>query len=290
MAMALPRNNPRKKRADALSVGMYGAAVLALAAGLMFTFNFNPKFDPRQMAAVVSSTLVNLANQDRTSNQVQPLTVSPALTAAAQAKANDMVANGYFAHTSPSGKTSWYWFQQAGYAFTYAGENLAVNFNNSSDVENAWMNSPEHRANILNAHFTQIGVATAQGTYNGHPATYVVQMFGSPAKSNTIAITKSNVPSEATSMAVAVAKSITLPTTSKTATTSSQAGGVSSPGASSANAGAAILGASAQQVTILDYSSGTDTGSLVGRILLIGAVVGFVLLGVLIGVWKVRRG
>ena len=95
-------------------------------------------------------------------------------------KANDMVANNYFAHTSPSGLTPWYWFEQVGYGFTYAGENLAVNFSDSQDVTNAWMNSAEHRANILNANFTQIGIATATGTYNGAPATYVVEDFGTP--------------------------------------------------------------------------------------------------------------
>ena len=47
---------------------------------------------------------------------------------AAQAKADDMATKGYFAHTSPDGKNSWYWFKQAGYTFTYAGENLALDF------------------------------------------------------------------------------------------------------------------------------------------------------------------
>ena len=57
--------------------------------------------------------------------------------------------------------------EQSVIALTIAGENLAVNFSDSQDVTNAWMNSPEHRANILNGDFTQIGIATAQGTYKG---------------------------------------------------------------------------------------------------------------------------
>lgn len=132
------------------------------------------------LAAVISAVLVDLTNGDRSANALSGLTVSSVLTAAAQAKANDMAANGYFAHVSPTGKDSWYWFKAEGYTFLYAGENLAVDFSDSTDVEHAWMNSPSHRENILNGHFTEIGIATAQGTFEGHPTTFVVQMFGTP--------------------------------------------------------------------------------------------------------------
>jgi hypothetical protein len=134
-----------------------------------------------QGAAVITSMLVDLANTDRSSNHVGTLIENPALTAIAQAKANDMAKKGYFAHTSPEGKSPWYWFTQGGYVFSYAGENLAVDFSDSADVERAWMNSPTHRANLLNQHFTEIGIATAVGTYEGHQTTFVVQEFATPA-------------------------------------------------------------------------------------------------------------
>jgi hypothetical protein len=92
-----------------------------------------------------------------------------------------MATKGYFAHTSPEGVTPWYWFAKAGYKFIYAGENLAVNYNQSQTVETAWLNSPTHRANIMNENFTEMGVATAVGEYNGAPATFVVELFGMPA-------------------------------------------------------------------------------------------------------------
>jgi hypothetical protein len=130
---------------------------------------------------IEASALVDETNQQRVAETEAALQVSPLLQQAAQDKANDMAANNYFAHTSPAGITPWDWFEKVGYSFSYAGENLAVNFSNSQDVTNAWMNSPEHRANILNAAFTQIGIATAQGTYNGQPAIYVVEEFGTPA-------------------------------------------------------------------------------------------------------------
>ena len=135
----------------------------------------------RLYGLVEATALVDETNQNRASNNLPQLQVNPLLQAAAQEKANDMATKGYFAHTSPQGVTPWYWFENVGYSFDYAGENLAVNFSDSQDVTNAWMNSPEHRANILDGDFTQIGIATAQGVYNGQSATYVVEEFGTPA-------------------------------------------------------------------------------------------------------------
>jgi hypothetical protein len=130
---------------------------------------------------IIANTLVDETNQNRVSNNLPGLTVSPLLQAAAQEKADDMAKYSYFAHTSPTGITPWYWFQNVGYNFAYAGENLAVNFSDSADVTTAWMNSPEHRANILDQNYTQIGIAAATGTYEGQSTVYVVELFGTPA-------------------------------------------------------------------------------------------------------------
>lgn len=138
------------------------------------------------LGAVIPKTLVELANNNRASNRVSFLTTNPLLESAAQKKANDMASKGYFAHTSPEGKTPWYWFNEVGYDFQYAGENLAVNFVDSIDVDSAWMNSPGHRSNILNGKFTEIGIATAKGMYNGRETIFVVQMFGKPLRSNAV--------------------------------------------------------------------------------------------------------
>jgi hypothetical protein len=132
-------------------------------------------------ADVLPAVVATLTNDVRTKNSLTPLSVSDVLTRAATLKANDMAANGYFAHTSPTGLTPWHWFGEVGYTFIYAGENLAINFNDSNTVEQAWLNSPTHRANILSPNFTQIGIATATGTYNGKTTTFVVEMFGMPA-------------------------------------------------------------------------------------------------------------
>ena len=142
-------------------------------------------------ALVLPKVLVDYANQDRDAKSYNHLAINPVLEKAAQLKANDMAEKGYFAHKSPDGKTPWYWFDQVGYDFSYAGENLAVNFNDSVDVNTAWMNSPGHRDNIMNNNFSEVGIATADGVYKGRMTTFVVQLFGRPAvKENTPVIKK----------------------------------------------------------------------------------------------------
>lgn len=132
------------------------------------------------LSAVVSTTLTDLANESRTESGLSGLTVNPVLVSAAQAKANDMAQKGYFAHQSPDGKTPWVWIQESGYQYIYAGENLAIDFSESWNVNEAWLNSPTHRANMMYPNFTEIGIAIATGTYNGRDTTFVVQMFGTP--------------------------------------------------------------------------------------------------------------
>lgn len=132
------------------------------------------------LASVLPGVLVDLANADRATNQLSSLSINPVLEEAARLKAEDMAAKSYFAHYSPDGVSPWYWFTQAGYRFAYAGENLAINFDDSSAVNTAWMNSPTHRANILNGNFTEVGIATAKGMYQGRETVFVVQMFGRP--------------------------------------------------------------------------------------------------------------
>jgi hypothetical protein len=131
-------------------------------------------------ASIAANVLVDLTNETRLAYNESPLTRSATLEKAALLKGQDMVKYGYFAHDSPAGVTPWHWFKQAGYLFLYAGENLAINFTESKDINNAWFNSPLHRANMLDVNFKEIGIATVEGMYQGSETTYVVQMFGTP--------------------------------------------------------------------------------------------------------------
>ena len=132
-------------------------------------------------AAIFATVLIDETNQVRQTDHLASLTVNPILEKAALLKAEDMAAKGYFSHNTPDGKTPWYWFEQAGYDYAAAGENLAVNFTDSKDVTEAWMRSPTHRANIMNGNYTEIGIATARGMYKGKEAIFVVQEFGRPS-------------------------------------------------------------------------------------------------------------
>ncbi len=131
-------------------------------------------------AEVVSSTLIEMANQDRKSMGLLPLKENSILNEAALAKAEDMIENDYFNHTSPSGITPWHWFKQKGYSYKAAGENLAIGFLDSAEVEKAWTESPSHRQNLLNSNFKEIGIAVVIGNFQGKETTIVVQLFGSP--------------------------------------------------------------------------------------------------------------
>lgn len=132
-------------------------------------------------ADVVASTLVSLTNEERQARGLFPLKENPVLAQAALAKAQDMLKDGYFAHFSPSGTSPWYWFKQNGYNYKVAGENLAIGFVDSGEVENAWENSPSHMQNLLSPQYKEIGIAVVKGVFQGKETTLVVQFFGSQA-------------------------------------------------------------------------------------------------------------
>ncbi len=133
-----------------------------------------------QFATVLSSELVLGTNNFRSINNESDLIESPLLTVAAQMKADNMAKRSYFSHVGPKGEKPWFWFDTVGYKYSYAGENLAVDFNESEDVTRGWINSAKHKANLLNKNFTEIGVGVAKGTYEGHETIFVVQFFGMP--------------------------------------------------------------------------------------------------------------
>jgi hypothetical protein len=131
---------------------------------------------PQQLtaAALTSEKIINQINLVRQENNLASLSAHNLLTKVAQSKVQDMIANNYFAHSSPSGKTAWDFIISGGYDFRFAGENLAMDYTNEKDLVQAWMQSNTHRKNILNANFQDTGVAVATG--NQH--ILIVQIFG----------------------------------------------------------------------------------------------------------------
>ena len=110
--------------------------------------------------------VVALVNEQRAANGLQPLTLSTALSNAARTKSQDMHDHHYFAHESPTYGSPFEMLTSFGIRYRTAGENIAMGYATPEAVMNAWMNSSGHRANILNASYTQIGVGyVADGNY-----------------------------------------------------------------------------------------------------------------------------
>lgn len=144
----------------------------------IFWFATAPKFS--FFADVSREALIQLTNQERIDHGLPPLIENEKLDQAAYLKAQDMINNEYFSHWSPSGISPWYWFRISGYDYSYAGENLAAGFLNSSDVHRSWISSPTHRDNILSDNYTEIGIAVVSGNFYGAETYFAVQTFGAP--------------------------------------------------------------------------------------------------------------
>lgn len=134
--------------------------------------------------AITPENIIRLTNEARVREGRSVLNVNAALTAAAQAKADDMLATQTFSHTSPSGTTHGDLIRAQGYTALYSGENLAVHFETAEDVEQGWQASPGHRANVLNPRYVDTGVGISSGRFEGAPTIFVVQLFAAPAPSN----------------------------------------------------------------------------------------------------------
>jgi uncharacterized protein YkwD len=133
------------------------------------------------VSTVLPAVVIDLTNGEREDNNAVELVRNTVLDTAAAAKAQHMADNEYFAHFAPDGTTPWEFFQDEGYVYAHAGENLAIHFTDSSEVVEAWMLSPAHRKNIVDPKFREIGVGTARGSFEGYDTVYVVQLFGTPA-------------------------------------------------------------------------------------------------------------
>ncbi len=157
---------------------------------------------------LTASQLVYETNQQRHAAHETDLSLDNQLTAAAQAKANDMVARDYWSHTTPTGDAPWSFITSAGYNYRSAGENLAYGFSTTTETINGWMHSPEHRANILGRDYRDVGFATATSSnYLGHgPKTIIVALYASPA---------STIPALTTSQSTAPTSVETAPLTAR---------------------------------------------------------------------------
>ena len=115
----------------------------------------------------------NLINNQRTQNGLSALKIDSEVQKVARIKAQDMVNNNYFSHTSPTYGSPFDMLKSYKVSYNTAGENIAGNSSNSGAV-NAWMNSSGHRANILNKSFNYTGIGVVNSPKYGK---VYVQMF-----------------------------------------------------------------------------------------------------------------
>jgi uncharacterized protein YkwD len=140
--------------------------------------------DPTANSHLTSNGVVNFTNQQRELNGLAPLHTNAKLSKAAESKIDDMFAQQYFEHESPDGKHPADIISATGYEYILVGENLALgNFSDDKVLVQAWMDSPGHRANILNNKFQEIGVAVRRGEFDGKTVWLAVQEFGTPLSS-----------------------------------------------------------------------------------------------------------
>jgi hypothetical protein len=129
---------------------------------------------------ITAQKVLDQTNTERQKNGLPALQYNSVLSESATKKAQDMFANNYWAHNSPSGTTPWDFFKSVGYKYSVAGENLARDFYDTDSLIKAWMDSPTHRENMLNSKYQEIGIGVVNGVLGGVKTTLVVQHFGTP--------------------------------------------------------------------------------------------------------------
>ncbi len=160
--------------------------VLAVIVAMQFFYGFvlHSTGVLARVSSVDTAQLLDETNMQRELSEAQPLVISPQLTEAANLKAQDMVENNYWAHTSPDGDSPWKWLRDVDYAYNQAGENLAKNYPNATSTVDAWMTSTSHRENMLDPEYTEAGFATAEGVIDGKNTTVIVAYYAAPYDTN----------------------------------------------------------------------------------------------------------
>lgn len=133
-----------------------------------------------QASDLTADNILQAINSQRSSRNLVTLNTNSMLSSAAQSKTDDMQARHYFAHVDPDGNYIWPKIVAAGYTpYLQLGENLAIEFYDTESLVNAWMNSPTHRANILNDGFRDQGMGLNFGDSNaGQYHSIIANTFG----------------------------------------------------------------------------------------------------------------
>lgn len=126
-----------------------------------------------------ASSIIELVNSERIHQSLESLKTDDALTSLATQKAHAIMANQEFSHTQ-KGQPFFRLLDDAGYAYEFAGENLAIDYYNEAEAVAAFMDSETHRANILDKRYTHTGVAVLDGVLDKRYTIVIVQLFSKP--------------------------------------------------------------------------------------------------------------
>ncbi len=152
---------------------------LLLATCFKITFGINGSV-LGDAVSITTQQLLQLTNKERQQYGFPPLALNNELISAAEKKGENMFKENYWAHNAPDGTTPWVFIKNAGYDYSYAGENLARGFDSTESIMNAWMASPGHRENILSPNYKDVGFAILSGELTGEDTVLVVEEFGAP--------------------------------------------------------------------------------------------------------------
>jgi len=165
----------------------YGVVVLIL--GLLLTAGCGAAGDPRGLDILhsvfggnpdlesMAQRVLELTNEERAKNNLHPLTWNATLAQAGADHCQDMIDKNYFEHVSPTGTTPGDRATAAGYHWMLVGENIAAGYKSPESVVEGWMNSPDHKENILRKEFKELGVGIRVGPNRRY---YWAQEFGTP--------------------------------------------------------------------------------------------------------------
>lgn len=131
-------------------------------------------------ASIKSEEIIELSNQERVKKDLKPIRANQFLTKAAKNKGDFLKQRQIFSHNTEEKKFS-DWVSKVGYDYLYVGENLALDFSDSEDVVQAWMNSPLHKKNLLYPEYKEVGVAVIEGYNKDSSSILVVQIFATPS-------------------------------------------------------------------------------------------------------------
>lgn len=181
-----PKRSPKRKKAAKPAFRFLCDCMMGLTAALIMAscFHLSTARDTRVLGLSTKldkQAILQVINQERAAAGLNPLNSDDRLESAATAKGENMFADNYWAHVNPTNGTEpWAYIQQAGYEYQSAGENLGRDFSDEKSLVKAWMESPSHRANILNPQFSDVGLVVLDGEIDGAPVVLIVNLFAQP--------------------------------------------------------------------------------------------------------------